>query len=185
MANYTKLSSTVTVEDYTKMVEVQDKEKIANFISERFTERYIAPFSNNKQKNGFSMLAISCLMIEALESFRQGWPNSDRKSALAFCYFFDRSTNFHELKGYCQEFYKHIRCGLLHQAETTGGWHITRKKNTLFEKDTKTIDATLFLEKVGLEVEAYANELKESEWNSQLWKKTRVKLKHICKETNA
>jgi hypothetical protein len=38
-------------------------------------------------------MAICCLMIEALESFRQGW-DTDRKGALPFCCFFSPNDNF-------------------------------------------------------------------------------------------
>jgi hypothetical protein len=41
---------------------------------------------------------VSCLMIEALESFYQGWPDSRDKSQRAFCNFFDRNHNFSFIK---------------------------------------------------------------------------------------
>ncbi len=179
MSENTKLSSTVTISQYKDMVKDNDREPIANFISERFTERYLTPFTDNSAKHGFSMMAISCLMIESLESFRQGWHNSNNKSALAFCYFFDRSAHFSDIRGFHQEFYKHIRCGLLHQAETTGSWKITRKGKSLFDCETKTIDATIFMDRLKKEIDDYVAELKRSEWQSPLWKNTRNKIKHI------
>ena len=87
MNDQTKLSSNVTVRQYRDMVQGVKKDEIADFLEERFQERYIKPFSSSQIKHGFSMMSIACLMIESLESFRQGWSNSNSKSALAFCYF--------------------------------------------------------------------------------------------------
>lgn len=183
MPENTKLSSSVTVEEYKKMLQNREQDKIAEFISERFTERYLTPFTDKDTKHGFSMMAISCLMIEALESFKQGWPNSNSKSALAFCYFFDNSEHFIELRGSHQTFYRHVRCGLLHQAETTGGWKITRKiGQPLLDPETKTINAYKFMQNLKKEIKSYTNELKRSEWNSPLWTNTRKKIKYICNQ---
>ncbi len=183
MPENTKLSSSVTVKQYKEMLQNEQRNNIADFILERFTERYLTPFANEDTKHGFSMMAISCLMIEALESFKQGWPNSNSRSALAFCYFFDSSKHFTELSGSHQAFYKHIRCGLLHQAETTGGWKITRKKGQpLLNPETNTINAYKFMQNLKKEIEDYTNELKHSEWNSPLWTNTRKKIKYICNQ---
>ena len=62
-----RLSSSVTVAKY-RMLEVdKNRDGLANFIQERFTERYISPLRrrNPSQKNGFCIMAICCLMIEA------------------------------------------------------------------------------------------------------------------------
>jgi len=178
----TKLSSKTTVADYKAMVESENKDGIADFILERFMERYIAPFIENDFKHGFSMMAVSCLMIESLESFRQGWQNSNSRSALAFCYFFDRSKYFKDLSGHYQAFYKHIRCGLLHQAETTGGWKINRNESSLVNTKKKAINATKFLQCLKKDLDDYVELLKVSEWQSQIWKNTRLKVKHLCKQ---
>ncbi|MBO2552059.1 hypothetical protein ACRTDM_22120 [Shewanella algae] len=182
MSEDTKLSSNTTVAEYKAMVARSDKDAIANFILERFTERYITPFSDKEIKHGFSMMSVSCLMIESLESFRQGWPNSNSRSALAFAYFFDRSEHFEELRGNHQAFYKHIRCGLLHQAETTGGWKINRKASSLVNTEQKVINATKFMECLKKDLVDYVELLKSDEWDSQIWKKTRAKINHICKQ---
>ena len=182
MTDVTKLSSSTSVKKYREMEQQQNKEGVADFLVERFKERYIIPFSNSDTKHGFGMMAISCLMIEALESFRQGWLNSNNKSALAFCYFFDRSQHFEALRGQHQAFYKHVRCGLLHQAETTGGWKINRKERGLLGRDKRTINATRFMKNLELEIGEYAQELKGSNWDSLIWKNARKKMKHICKQ---
>jgi hypothetical protein len=119
----TKLATGFTVIDYKASrgkasTDAQAKNRIADAILLRFTERYVRPANDPKCKHGFTMMAISCLMIEALESFRRGWTKSNGKSEVAFCYFFNTNDGFKELRGHCEQFYKNVRCGILHQAET-------------------------------------------------------------------
>lgn len=137
----TLLSTSVSVADYKKLEKERSTQAIADFIEERFTERYITPMRvDASKKHGFTIMAVSCLLIEALESFRQGWPDSNGKSQLAFCNFFDRNKNFHFIRGYSQSFYRNVRCGILHQGETTGGWDIKRT-GPVFDFRTKTLNA--------------------------------------------
>lgn len=118
-----KLSDSCSVADYRKLEEVQDREAIASFLEARFTERYLSPIQVEPiRKNGFTMMAIACLMIEALECFSQRKANSKRESARMFASFFRRWHGFSMFDPVSDEFYQHVRCGILHQAETTGGW---------------------------------------------------------------
>src|SRR6266481_6792309 len=122
------LSSSIRVSDYKKLEVNNDRNAIAEFFRKRFHERYITPIKETPvaYKNGFSIMAISCLSIEAIESFWCGWEHSDGRSQLAFCQFFSRCPRFHAFLGRAPDFYKHIRCGILHQAETTGCWTVLR-----------------------------------------------------------
>ncbi len=178
------LSSSTTVSRYIEMEKQKDMHGITAFIRERFRERYIKPFENNKNKHGFIMMAAACLMIEALESYWQGWHKSPN-SALAFCQFFDRSARFASLHGFSREFYLHIRCGIMHQGETTGGWHIRRDLKVLFEPLPKRIDATRFLKEVDESLCDYCVALEKAAWDSELWKNLRKKMKDVCANTMA
>jgi hypothetical protein len=164
------------------MEKEKDKKAIARFLQERFEERYLAPFDANKRKHGFIMMASACLMIEALESFWQGWRQSPN-SALAFCQFFERSNRFNAIRGLSGEFYRHVRCGIMHQAETTGGWHIRRDLRLLFDKSTKTIDATVFLKEMRASLFEYCKALERASWQDDVWIKLRKKMKSVCANT--
>lgn len=260
--NLIKLSSSVNIGEYKEYENEEDKEKIADFIYERFTERYIIPQENYEynylfslndkikqflldgkvgkqlkitlgehniqlssranlkkinntnweirdikrdkikkyrieiqnsksniyniidKKNGFSIMANCCLMIEALESFYRGWKKS-QKSELAFCNFFDHAIEFYDFHGFSSDFYKNVRCGIFHQAETTGGWKIIRK-GPLFNTDTLTINATKFQNQLKKYLERYTNNLKKLDWNDDKWIKLRKKMKNIinnCKRS--
>ena len=172
------LARGVTVAKYQRMEESRDIAGITEFLRRRFLERYICP-ATTREKHGFTMMAVACLMIEALESFYQGWPDTNGKSKKAFCKFLDRNSNFHLPKGGSEAFYKNVRCGILHQAETTGGWRI-RRNGDLFDPKSKVINATRFLHEMKKSLEGYCNELRGADWNSRIWKNFRKKMKAIC-----
>jgi hypothetical protein len=150
-------------------------------VVERFTERYLRPISaNSEHKNGFTMMAVSCLMIESLESFRCGWPSTKKKSREAFKSFFSRWKEFEGFRLESDAFYEHVRCSLQHQAETTGGWRIMRQGPSLAGH---TINATRFVAAPGTVLRSYATELPGSEWDSQIWENLRKKMDAICANT--
>jgi len=176
------LSKSVTVSKYIKMENTQDKNGISTFIRERFTERYILPMKS-RYRHGFSIMAICCLMIETLESFKQGWQDTRGRnriakmhnSELAFHLFFQSEKLFKDLIGFENEFYRCVRCGILHQAETVEGWHVTRR-GVMFDQKSKTINATIFLRRLGHSLNTYCDDLKTLDWNSNEWKRFRDKM---------
>jgi hypothetical protein len=174
----------VTVKTYEEeYIEKKEKNKIADFIYHRLYSRYIKPFEydeneyKTKYKNGFSMMASYCLLIETLQSFKNGWGDSNGKSQQAFKEFFKDNQNFDSLANKGEEIYKNIRCGILHQGETTGGWKIRRDGDSLV--DDKTIDAVIFGRKLKKELENYRNKLKDAEWDSEWWDNCRTKMRKI------
>jgi hypothetical protein len=172
----------VTVADYRawRAEGERGKCKIAEFFRGRMRERYIEPVLvlDADEKNGFSIMALSCLMIETYETFRQGWPSSDNKSALAFCRFFDREDLFRDFRGHAQEFYKNVRCGILHRGETTGGWKITRAMGgLLFDPGTHTVHATKFHTQMAEVIDKYRDDLNANVLTSDIWKHLTIKMK--------
>lgn len=176
----TQLSSSVTTTNLKTMITNSDQVGISNFILQRFSERYLNPIKrlDRTEKHGFSIMAISCLMIESLESFKNGWEDTRNKSEKAFKSFFERETEFEIFRTVSSQFYKNVRCGILHQSETTNGWKIRRDGN-LFKPETKTINATDFLNKLEITLNKYVSELKSSDWDSSKWDNLRRKLRLI------
>lgn len=180
----TKLSSSVTIKQYNSFKDKKDTSRIADLVLERFKERYVDPFVNNNSKHGFSMMAISCLMVEALHSFKKGWKRTDGNGGKAFEEFFSSSNHLKMFIGIGEEFYSNVRNGLLHQAETYGGWKITRR-GVLLDKNNKTVNATKFLKAIDLELQKYTNDLRSEPYESDIWKKAIKKIDHICRNCNA
>lgn len=186
----TELATNFTVRDYKAARDkalsgdVSAKSMIADAIRLRFMERYIKPAMDPGCKHGFAMMAVSCLMIEALESFRQGWKDTSEpgKGKAAFCFFFDSNVRFKDFRGLSQQFYKNVRCGILHQAETTGGWRITRdrKQVPFFDSASHTINAHCFLANLAEVLNGFCDTLKAADLNSQDWKNVIKKMNAIC-----
>ncbi len=178
-----RLSSSYTVTQYLALVDAKDVNSIATFVVERFEDRYIKAIDlEPSRKNGFTMMAICCLMIEALESFQRGWPNSKAKSDLAFCSFFSRWAPFSTFSPVAHEFYVHVRCGILHQAETTGGWRILR--SGALRADT-TINATKFMTALRSVLHSYGALLRNGQWESPIWVAFRKKMEAVCANTKS
>ena len=168
-------TSAVTVGDYQHWLREPDQgwSKKPDFIKRRLCERYIDPVrelatnaATRDKNNGFYVMAISCLLIETLEAFWQGWettePHVDAcgndvrgRSGKAFALFFKRQHRFRIFDG--TEFYKRVRCGILHQGETTDGWLIARR-GPLFDGQRK-INASCFHNQLRLAISDYVEEL--------------------------
>jgi hypothetical protein len=126
------------------------------FLRERHQERFSSPIRNlksapdNMQGYGFSMMALSALLVETIQSYRDGLPTTNpgeldklrNRSQIpppyriptslkvngrkAFQRFFHAyQQNFDGLSG--RRFYKNIRNGLLHQGQTKGGWTLRKQ----------------------------------------------------------
>tara|TARA_R110002049_G_scaffold109424_4_gene258254 strand:+ start:891 stop:1469 length:579 start_codon:yes stop_codon:yes gene_type:complete len=163
----------------------KDKVEIAESIKRRLIQRYILPCEEINNKSGFNIMANCCLLIETFESFYRGWSKTPNGSD-TFCKFFNRIPNFIEFTGNDTpaSFYKNIRCGILHQGETTGGWRIRRdKKKKLYLKD-KIIDANHFRDDLKSSIVDYFDDLKTKDWSSNEWKMLEKKMKSIIKNCN-
>jgi hypothetical protein len=188
MVSETLLSTRVTVGMYREMERNQDREGIADFVHHRFRERYVIPplAIPPEGKSGFLIMGVSCLLIEALESFYQGWESTERTksqpslSKHAFRLFFLRQWRFKDFRDYSTDFYKCVRCGILHQGETTGGWHVLRS-GLLFDEETLTVNATKFHSNISGALDDYRRNLIASGWDSQMWENLRIKMKTTIK----
>ncbi|MEP7163043.1 MAG: hypothetical protein ABI741_00035 [Ferruginibacter sp.] len=179
------VEKTVTIQQYIDLLDTQNRNEIADFIFNRLYSRYLKPFtySDNKfikeYKNGFSIISNCCLLIETLQSFKNGWGDSDRKSGQAFKQFLSTENNFSKFKGKENDFYSNIRCGILHQGETTGGWTVNRKGVNIFDSATLAVDSISFAKELEKSLKSYTESLKTSKWDSELWDNFRIKMRKI------
>lgn len=175
----------ITVKGYAKLHAAKDRQKIADMIRLRFTERYLDPALDNSKRHGFSILAIGCLMVEALESFRNGWKKTSGcpgGGAGVFRGFFSAHKEFKDLEPVADKFYKHVRCGILHQAETTGGWRVHLSSPLFLESGgVPRLSASEFGKRLRVVLERYADDLAKADWRAPIWRKARRKLRHVCR----
>jgi hypothetical protein len=183
-AKQVQLASKFIVGNYLDAVDAHNGQAIADAIHRRFVERYLQPASNaTGPGRGFAMMAIACVMIEALESFRRGWPDTrgPGRGEHAFCSFFDAHTAYATLRGHARDFYEGVRCGILHQAETALGWRIRRDGQLLAVVDgVRTINARKFVHELQKALDNYRDRLKAAAWEDDVWKNLRKKMKRVC-----
>jgi hypothetical protein len=177
-ADKTKLSSGVTVSRYRKLVQNDDRQALAQFVRDRFDERYFRPIESTPKeyKHGFTTIAVCCLVIETLESFYQGLGSTKKDSWRMFRDFFARGTGLNVFGGNRNWFYNDIRCGILHQGESRNGWRIVRI-GALLDVPDRRVNATKFIRELHKAVDAYADEL---QLDDALWKAFKVKMEVIC-----
>lgn len=210
MANTDTLLGTIDKKDisivqYLEIEKLEDKNALAKFFYNRLFDRYLKPFTysstdyKKEYKNGFSIMANCCLLIETFMSFREKHLiDTNRLSNECFRLFFTQSERFEifskdafdkdgRLKtkkegGRPNEFYSNVRCGILHTGETKDGWKIKRDIRTpLLDERTKTINATKFADTLKKELDDYVKKLKKSEWTSKEWTNFRLKMADIIK----
>jgi hypothetical protein len=182
----------------------RDRAGLALFIRERHTERFFQPIAQlgategNVPGYGFAMMALCSLLVETLQSYREGLPTTHSgelgtlKNATrvpkeyvipltlqvsgrgAFERFFQHfGVQFAPLDGV--EFYSNVRNGLLHQAQTKKGWKIGANKGALFSH--KTIDRDIFVDRLKQAFDIYLAELgNDNAWNGPLWLNARRKI---------
>jgi hypothetical protein len=171
----------VTIAHFCELMadEEKNRKEIAQFVYDRFHQRYLLPFEKvpSTVNSGFAQMAICCLMIEAMESFQNGWGDTqeiydDKGNKIGggkiFENFFNRYKEFEDFRGLGSKFYSNVRCGILHQAESKNGWRIGRT-GALFDKVNWTINSTIFLRRMKTALRVYCDELKsgkETVWNS-------------------
>lgn len=159
------------------------KEELVNLIYHRLHRRYVVPLSQipPKFKSGFLIMGVACLLIEALQSFKEGKEYTKQKGAGQKCFehFFWENDEFSEFRPHVSSFYSGIRCGILHQAETYDGWRIIRKKDALM-LEAKVINANAFMEAVNRVLSEYIEDLKLFQFGNPFWDNACKKLGHIC-----
>jgi hypothetical protein len=123
-------------------------------------------------------------MVEALQSFRRGWPDTSRKGdgEHAFCSFFDEHESFASFRGHARDFYKGVRCGILHQAESTLGWRIRRDQSQMLTVTEigRVVDAKRFADALRGALDRYRDALKAAPWDDELWRNLQGKMKRVC-----
>lgn len=155
---------------------------------------------------GFTIVTVQCALIEMLAAFRQGkifnHDNSDglqkyeyKESMKMFTSLLHTASifkdNFWQLnnknkpviyKPYnSKDFYKNVRCGLMHEARTKGNWHInatpltisvkTEKKFIVTEEGKFKIHRTILHYRLLDYLSEYENELRKDTKGSEILRK--------------
>lgn len=170
-----------------------DWEVAISALDSRIRERYIAPvdFLIEAEKQvratdrrfGFAVLALDCLLVEALGGFLEGLEETTGRSKEIFCRFLTSRPQFREAfsQALAEKFYKEFRCGVLHQAEVGGTskvWSIGPLVRT--EGESVIVNRNEFHDCLKAEFAAYLVELRDPK-NVQLRSRFRKKMNFIAR----
>ena len=173
--------------EWDKMVEI-----FRDRIESRFLKpiRLIAEHHDMGAFSGFSILALDCLIIETLNQFYSGLDETKGSHEKAFWNFFKNSEFFKD--HFPQEknasiFYKHIRCGILHQAQTKKKSVVRIDQEAMIQSvegdisESLIVDRSKFHEAVENEISSYMKRLKNGdEENAELRRNFVKKMNFIC-----
>lgn len=147
-----EIAGTLTAKDWQeRKIQLNADENAAHwdatfddFLMKRLKYRYLNPIkllqeNSRYQGEGFTIVSIQCAIIEFLAALKEGknykyLKNGEKLgeheyaiSSKIFCDFLTHEDPFGECfpnNSDSQEFYRNVRCALLHEARTKNGWRI-------------------------------------------------------------
>jgi hypothetical protein len=187
------------------------KDLLVSMIQQRYEERFLEPIRTLRSTRGhakgygFAIMALCSLLIESLQSYRYGLPTTyereygalasftpppeyeippaDRKSGTQvftdFFAFAPHQTLFPGVDG--GTYYAVMRNGLLHQAQTKGGWKIRIGQTHLWNNQDKIVDRNKFADALTCAFNQYLEELNRAAWDDDIVRKARRKLWWLAK----
>jgi len=177
----TKIASRFTVEAYHSLRPHLDPtipgspawDIVIQAFKRRLLERFFRPIEalqctsgNSRIRAGFSILALDCLLIDTLQSFREGRTTGRAETKASFESFL-RSAPFADFNEDDRvRFYFDVRNGLLHAGETVDEWKVNKDQATLLNEDQATrtraiIDPDKFHAGVESEFERLLSDLRD------------------------
>lgn len=171
-----------------------------SIVQDRFESRFFKHIDEIKDDgfSGFVIMSISCLLIETLMQFYTGHNSTEDNPSYrgnqwkSFRDFLKNSPHFNTYfttNKICRVFYRHFRCGLLHQAQTKEESKIKICTGNLISHVDSTIenglivDREIFYTNLKLEFEDYIRKLSNNEMsfnNENLREKCILKMDTIC-----
>ncbi len=159
--------------------------------------RCLREAEGSEQGYGFAVMSLCCLLIETIECYRKGLPSSHAgelkkleqlpanhsvprpewklqepftvSSEVVFADFFKESQHqrfFPGVNG--SDFYHQIRCGLLHQAQTKGGWRIHRV-GRFWDDGQRTVNREEFAQRLKDCFDSFLGELEAEDCQNSVW----------------
>jgi cation transport regulator ChaC len=143
-------------------------EEIIGVFKRRLEERFEAPIAQllgaraSAGRPGFAILALDCLLIDTLQSFREGRVTTGDVSSASSFRAFLKSARFSDFNSDARSaFFDYVRNALLHNGETRGDWRVRANTSRMLSKSgsTRTINRSMFHAAVVEELGEYCDEL--------------------------
>lgn len=117
-------------------------------------------------QNGFAVMALLCLMIETLYQFQEGIIETQAgKNRMLYVNFLRRAfPDIFDQAEKAEFFYRDIRCGILHSAQTRHGSQLafeTGQAVELFESNKIRVDVELFADRIWEHYQIYLRKLSD------------------------
>lgn len=153
------------------------------FLMARLRCRYLAPIKTLQDNDkflgeGFTIVSVQCALIEFLAALKLGKRYKHQKngeklgqheyanSNALFCEFLVREEPFKEYFSdisAAREFYKNVRCALLHEARTKNGWRIWASGDDAVDVTEKIVRRDKLQAAIESYLESYGSLLKQDE----------------------
>jgi hypothetical protein len=174
----TELASNFTIWNYLEIqvkLRSQDQEsseewkKVLDAFRRRISERFLKPIEellkqdkNPTMRSGFAILALDCLLIDTIQSFREGRIKTGESSTAKSFKTFLKAASFSDFKSKDRgEFFADVRNGLFHNGETRGNWKIRRDTDQLLLKtdNSRVINRSIFHKRIIVEFDQLCRDL--------------------------
>lgn len=111
----------------------------------RITSRFLRPIAAIEKigYSGFAIMTLDCLLIDTIQSFREGRQDgSEESTATSFKKFLTKSRHFRQYfqAQDAKSFFSNVRCGLMHDGETRSGWRVRTDTSELLSRDPASRD---------------------------------------------
>jgi hypothetical protein len=185
----TELASHFTIGDYRALrtdlntdscIEAWDK--LLKAVARRIDERFLEPIKQLERfddeddlpfRPGFSILAIDCLLIDTIQSFRKGRVRTGEGSpAHSFKTFLKSPPFADDFKSDDRsDFFDNVRNAIFHNGETRKDWKIRIDTSLMLEKNpakhTKTVNRRLFHQAVVIEWHQFLGDVRSGKGDSR------------------
>ena len=186
-----KISKNYSTTDWIKLKfdSEQDWEEACKIFYDRLYSRFLKPIKmiEDYEFSGFVIMALDCLLIETYQQFYNGEKETPKRKSKEYFKQFFNDTSFKEdfKERMADMFYDHVRCGILHQAETKSNTKIKINDNLPIVKYAKNengliINRTKFHKKLISIINSYIKDLRNPT-NEDLRKNFQKKMNYICR----
>lgn len=194
-ADNKSISPNYRVMDWRDAMRSDDWAKMVNIFRDRLHGRFLEPIelieadSKIGEFAGFSIMALDCLLVETLNQFYQGLDETPKEHKKQFWNFFHASDHFKPsfTRKTSDIFYSHVRCGLLHQAQTKKGTLIRADQDRMISPAPGGLANGIIVDRVRFhgalkqEILTYSRRLESGEeGGADLRKNFITKMQHIC-----
>lgn len=190
-----------------------------HFFEERIRTRYLEPIQaildmEKYEGEGFAVVNLQCSLIETIESFINGWVHNSaknkwydkkiendyaqmdgkrlKKNSSIFISFFSKRSPFKEQRICGEEFFKYVRCALLHQTQTKNNWFIRKNSSKISSYECKNGEKIIYRDQFQRDLEVIIKNYKkaiieEAEFDEKISTKDLranfcAKFNHLCKQ---